>query len=225
MNALYRGALLLMLFTAIASGLSAQEKDFGIWYSVSAEYGITKKLELDFSTTVRTFGKASKIEEMFLEGGLTYKFNKFVSVTGSYRITENIEDDDSYHLRHKWFFDVKGFLPVGDFTFTGRFRFQKRYKTFFEDENDKIPVTHFRYKLKLDYDSPSFPLNPYISAEIFCPMFNDPKRVIDKKWFTAGLELKITNKHSVEGEYIFIRDYLPKLRDLHLISVSYNIKF
>jgi hypothetical protein len=203
----------------------SQKKDFGIWYSIEAEHKIIKKLELDLSTAVRTFNKASKIEEFFLEAGLDYKFNKYFSVAGSYRITENIEDDNSYHLRHKFFVDVKGFLPLGYFTLSGRFRFQERYKTYFEDEEDKIPDAHSRYRLRLGYDTPTFPLNPYISAEIFCPMFNNPVRVIDKKWLTAGLELKITNRQSVEGEYIFIRDYLPKLSDLHLISINYKIKF
>lgn len=203
----------------------AQNNDFGIWYGIAAERKLVKNLELDLSACVRTFENASKIEEAFLEAGLTYKFNDFISAEGSYRITENIEDDDSFHLRHKWFLGVKGSLSPGDFTFSGRVRFQKRYKTFFEDEEDKIPDSHIRCRLKTLYDIPSFPVNPFLSAEIFLPVFTEAGRTIDKNRFMFGAEYNITKKQSVELEYIFQRDYLPKLSDINIISVQYNFKF
>jgi hypothetical protein len=215
----------ILIFSAFALTLFSQKKDFGIWYGISAEHKFSKKLELDLSTCLRTFDNASKIEEGFLEAGLQYKLTDFLSASASYRITENIEDDDSYHLRHKWFVDLKGSVDPGDFALSLRLRFQERYKTYFEDENDEIPDSHIRAKLKVDYDIPSFKLNPYVFTELFCPVFRDPERTTDKSRIGAGFEYNITKKQSIETEYMFQRDFLPKLKDLHLLSVNYKFSF
>ncbi len=214
----------LFLLTSLASITYSQDDDFGIWYGVSAEHNLIKNLQLDLSGSIRTFQNASRIEEGFLEAGLTYKFIKYLSIGASYRFTE-FRDNEIYHPRHKWFVDLKGSLPVGDFEISGRIRLQERYKTYFEDENDKIPRTHIRYKLKVFYNIPSFPVNPYLSTEIFCPISSDKKRSIDKTRYMAGLEYNFTKKQSVEAEYMFQRDYLPHISDINIISLGYNLKF
>lgn len=219
-----RGSFLLG-FSLLAFIAFSQEIDFGIWYRASAEFTVINKLEIGLSTSFRTFDNASNLEEAFLEGEVSYKLNDYFATAASYRITENIENDDSYHLQHKWFVGVKGTLPVGDLALTGRAMFQQRYKTYIEDENDKLPASHGRFRLKAIYDIPSFPLSPYIFSEIFCPMFKDSDRVIDKKRVAAGIELNITKNHLFDAEYIFQRDYFPDLSDKNILSFSYTFKF
>ncbi len=216
---------LICVFSLLVSIAFSQEKDFGIWYGASAEFDIINKLEADLSTCFRTFDNAGKLEEGFLEGGLSYKFIDYFSASVSYRITENIEKDDSFHLRHKWFAGIMGTLPLGDLKLTGRALFQQRYKTYIEDDNDKLPASHGRFRLKADYDIPAFPVSPYIFSEIFCPLFKDSERVIDKKRVGAGIELTMTAHHSFDVEYIFQRDYFPDLADENILSFGYTFKF
>jgi len=220
-----RRAVVVSLFSFLTAVIYSQDKDFGIWYNISVEHEFTKKLEVELLTTVRTFENASKIEEGFIEGEIAYKFTKFLSAAASYRITENIEDDDAYYLRHKWFVGLKSDIDIWDMEISGRIRYQERYKTYFEDEEDKIPDSHFRFKIKSTYKTPSFPLNPFLEAEIFFPVFKESDFVIDKKRFSAGAEYKISKKHAVEVEYLFQRDYHPDLRDDHIISLNYKFKF
>src|SRR5450759_1175193 len=216
----------IILFSLFLSAVAfAQKKDFGIWYGVSAEHKVTKKIEIDFSTNIRTFNNASKIEEAFLEGGLTYNLKKYFAIVGSYRLTENIEDNNSYYFQHKMMLDVKGNLGLGNFSFSGRLRFQTRVKTYIKDENDDHPNYTGRIKLKAVYKTPTFPVNPYIYIESFCPMFSANSGTIGKNRFSAGMEFRITNRQSVELEYIFQRDYQPHLSDINIISINYNIKF
>jgi len=203
----------------------SQEKDFGIWYSVTTDFNLIKKLKLDFDLNVRTYDNASKIEEAFFDIGLSYKLNKYLSAAASYRFTEFQEKENEFYPRHKWFADLKGHLPLGDFDITARLRFEQRYKTYYKDENDKEPQEHLRIKPKVKYDIPSFPVNPYVYAELFYPVFNDEKMKIDKERFSAGFEYNITKKHSVELEYIFERDLYPKTRDMNIISINYNFNF
>ncbi len=217
--------LLISFFIVLPLASFPQEKDFGIWYSINAELKLVKNLELDLSPNVRTFDNASKIEEAFLDAGLTYKVIKYISVAGSYRITENLEDDNSYHPQHKILFDLKGSLSPGDLSLSGRLRFQRRYKTYIEDEEDEIPDSHVRIRLKAAYDIPSFKFNPYISTELFCPVFKASDRFTDKKRFMLGVEYSLNKKNSFELGYLFQRNYHPDLIDKHIIQINYNIKF
>jgi hypothetical protein len=217
--------LLLLFLLICTTSISFSQDDFGIWYSVTAEKKLVKNLELDLDANVRTYDNASKIDEAFFDIGLTYKFNKYLSAAASYRFTEFREDDDLFYPRHKWFADLKGKLPLGDFDISARFRFQQRYKTYFEDENDKESKETGRIKLKALYNIPSFPVNPYISAEFFFPMFTSTERHVDKNRFMAGFDYNIAKKHSVEIEYMFQRDFLPHISDINIVSVGYNLKF
>jgi hypothetical protein len=217
-------SLLLVLMLCTAS-ISFSQDDFGLWFEFATEHKLANKLELDLSADLRTYENASKIGEAFLEAGITYKFNKYLSAGASYRYTEFREDDDLLHPRHKWFATVTGKLPLGNFDISGRFKFQQRYKTYYEDEEDKKPDEHIRIKLKTLYNIPSFPINPYISTEMFIPIFNESNREVDKLRFMAGVEYKISKKHSIEAEYMFERDFFPHIGDINVISLNYEIKF
>jgi hypothetical protein len=98
-------------------------------------------------------------------------------------------------------------------------------KTYIKDNNDNYPDYTGIIKLKAIYKTPTFPIDPYVYAETFLPMFSDKSGTVGKNRFAAGAELKITKRHSVEIEYIFQRDYQPHLSDINIISVNYNIKF
>jgi Protein of unknown function (DUF2490) len=217
--------LSVLLILSGSTAFAYSQADFGIWYGASAEHKLIGKLGLDLSGEIRTHNNASRIDEIFLEGGLSYKFNKYVSVGGSYRYTWFHEVTDDYHARYKWFVDINGHLPLGDFDITGRVRFQERYKTYFQDENDRVPKSTLRYRLKLSYNIPSCPVNPFAFTEIFCPVSSDKKRSVEKERFAIGAEYKISKKHSVDAAYMFERDYLPHLSDINLISLEYNLKF
>ncbi len=216
-------SLVILLIFSIAG--FAQEKDFGIWYGISASHDLTKKLDIELSGCLRTYNNARKLEQGFLEAGLNYKFNDYLSAAASYRLTDNIEDDSKYHLQHKAFVDLKGSLDLANLTVTGRFRFQTRINTFFEEVDDKYPEYTSRFRLKLIYKTQSFPVNPYAYGELFCEMFNDADRIVRKKRAAAGIELKVIKRHSVEFEYIFQRDYRPDISDENIISINYNLKF
>jgi hypothetical protein len=213
---------LLMTFLQLAA--YSQEKDFGIWYGISAEHKLSGKLVIDMSADIRTFNNARKIEEAFLEGGITYNINKYASIAGSYRITDKIENNNLYYFQHKWFLDLKGNIPVGDFSFSGRLRFQIRTKTYFKDESEDHPDYTGRIKLRVVYKTPTFPVNPYLYYESFSPMFTDKTKAIEKERLAAGLDFSIAKHHSASIEYIFQRDYLPHLSDINIISITYNLK-
>ena len=213
-----------ILLLIVPSLVFSQEKDFGIWYCVNAEIGLIRKLDFDVSGNIRTFRNASKIDESFAEIGLTYKISKRFSVAGAYRLTDKLEDDSKYHLAHKWFADIKAAGDIGRFSLSGRFRFQMQQRTYIKPDRDSVPYYHGRLKLGTKYKFKSFPLDPYLSYEIFWPMFKATENQIDKRRFTLGLEYKMKKRRSFELEYVFQRDYKPHLSDISIISLVYNFK-
>ena len=219
-----RWCVLLALLLPLAAG--AQDDDFGIWYSATAKVGITNRIDADISAELRTYNNAGKIEQGFLEAGVDYKLTGFLSAGASYRITEAFEEDDSkYHPQHKIFLELKANIKPGNFTFQGRVRYQTRFKTYFQDADDEIPDHTLRIRLKAIYRTPALPLNPFIYSETFIPLFRDSERLVGKNRLAAGVEYKITGRHSIEAAYLFQRDWLPKLADEHIINVGYNFKF
>lgn len=214
-------ALVFLLIPLIAH---TQDKDYGIWYGASLQKGIVKRLDLDVSGMIRTYENASRIEQTFLEAGLDFKITKHLSTAFTYRLTSNIENDLKHHIEQKAFIDLKENVKILNLTFSGRFRFQARQKTFYYYYLDKFPDYTGRVKLKALYRTPSFPVNPYIYVETFSPIYPKADRLIGKDRFSAGIEYKISKKHSVELEYIFQRDYLPHIKDMNIISINYNLK-
>ena len=202
----------------------AQDDNFGLWGSLELKYGLSKKIDLLGSGSVRTTG-TSRIDETFAEAGIQYSFSKYLAASFAYRLADRYEDDASYYFRHRLSAAVKTSLPVNRFTFSGRLMFQRTTKTYIEDDSDLDARYVGRLKVKSYYNIPSCPLNPYIYAEIFVPVNNGSGFTSSKNRFSAGAELKINRHNSLEMEYIFQRDYLPHLTDKNIISVSYNFKF
>jgi len=216
--------LIFLLILISPYSVFSQNKDFGIWYGLNGEHSLGKKLDIELSALVRTFSNASKVEQAFLEGGLSYNFNKWLTASGAYRFTENLENNNEYHIRHKWLADIKGSGDIGNFGFSGRFRFQRQDKTYFEDANDEIPDYYGRVKIKTEYKTPSFTVNPGISFETFSRMFEATDKTIDKYRISLGLVYKINKKNSVELDYMYERDFLPRLIVMDLIYLTYSFK-
>ena len=212
-----------LIFFIFSSFVQGQSTDFGIWYKLDAEYSFTKKIEVDGSAMIRTFNNGSKIETAFLEGSVSYKFNKNLSIAGAYRFNKSLEDDGALHTLHKWIADIKGDTELGRLDLSGRFRFQRQDKTYFEDADDEIPDYHARIKFKTVYKTPSFPINPNISVETFSRLFEATEKRIDKYRISVGFEYSINKKNSFEVEYMFEQDYLPHLKNIHLIVLTYDI--
>jgi len=201
-----------------------QNDDFGIWYGISGGYSLGKKLGIEASVLIRTNNNASEIEQAFLEGGLSYKFNKWLSSGVAYRFTEYREDNNEFHIRHKWLADIKGSGDIGNLGLSGRFRIQRQDKTYFEDANDKIPDYYLRIKIKAEYKTPSFPVNPNIAFETFSRIFEASEKTIDKYRLSIGFDYKINKNNSVEADYMFERDYFPHLSNTHIVAITYNFK-
>ncbi|MBK8884290.1 MAG: DUF2490 domain-containing protein [Bacteroidales bacterium] len=220
-----RRFFIFFIFILLSRLVYSQESDFGAWYEVNAEKSFSKKFDISGAFMVRTFDNASKIDQLFFELGASYSLNKYLGFAASYRIGNYVEDDYLYHVRNKWFTDIKGTLPAGNFVFSARVRFQILARTYIEDPGDDKVEYDGRIRLKGVYKIPDFPVNPYLSFETFTPLFRNEGRFVDKSRTSVGLEFKLSKKHAIDAEYIYQRDNVPHLSIMHIISLGYTFKF
>ncbi len=205
--------------------LSAQEKDFGIWYELDAEKKITKRLDLMLSGSVRTFENASKIDYIFLEAALQYEFSDYFSGSASYRLSSALEDDGEYYYRHRLTLDAIVKYPAGNFTFSGRFRIQRATKTYVEDSEDIAAAWAGRIRFKTEYDFSSKPFSPYFFIEAYNPLFENEGLDINRMRLSGGTELRISNSTAFDIGYIFQRDFKSEYEDKHILSIALKVSF
>jgi hypothetical protein len=214
-----------LLLVCVPFLVQAQENDFGIWANVEVEYGLSKKFDLEFSGSVRSYNNTSELEQAFLEGGVKYSIWKFLSVAASYRYISRLEDNGFYYGRHKLFIDATGSFPAGSFSFSGRFRLQRVVLTYIESEEDDIARYVLRFRAKASFRAPSSPLKPYLSFEPFLPVFTEADILIGKYRLSAGCELYLTNRSSIDIGHILERDFKPAVINLHIVNLGYKVRF
>ena len=203
----------------------AQTDNYGFWIALEAEKKVYGNIELQFAISARTTGNPIYIGQYFAEGGLQYSFNRFLSVSGSYRIIRRREDDFKYYFRHKVFLELKSELPAGDFTLSGKLRIQRASETYIEDEDDLLAKYYTRIKLKTEYDIPKFPVTPFVYLEPFIPVQHGTPFEISRIRLGAGADLKINKKNRLQTGFIYQHDYGQTDANRKIMSVSYKIKF
>jgi len=219
-----RRSLAIIAAVMLSSVLTGQKTDYGIWYEVKADKDIWKGLRFDLETSVRTDQNAARIETIYLEPGLRYKFNDYLAAGVYYRFTEQLEKDDQFHVRHRWFVQVKGRAPsFYRFTLAVRYRLQEQFKTFIEDPADEVPVWYQRVRFELGYDIKGIPLMPYINTELH-GLLSEPNEYTVDKWRTMiGVEYTLNKKHTFGIEYIYNESRVTKPAYTNLIGLTYSV--
>jgi hypothetical protein len=120
--------------------------------------------------------------------------------------------------------DIVASSNLSRFGISGRFRFQRQAKTYFEDADDEIPDYYGRLRFKIDYDIKGLPLTPYISYETFARMFEQSDKRFEKFRYAAGLEYTVKKRHTFELGYMYQKDYIPKTKSINVLVLGYTIK-
>jgi hypothetical protein len=218
----------ILLFVSIAffsQGIFAQDDTFGVWYGADASYKIIKGLKAEVAGSLRTDQNGSNVESFYFEGGLNYRFNKYLSAGAHYRLIEKKEDDSLFYFRHRLYADIKGTLPLGRFTLSARYRFQEQLKMYIKNEDDKKPEFYNRLRFELDYNIPKIPLTPSVYTEFLGQTFKSNDIMFEKSRVGAGLKYDITKKQSVSAEYIYLTSKVTSPEYFNVLSLNYSVNF
>jgi len=215
----------LLLILLIAISAAGQKTDYGIWYEASASKDIWKGLRADLEASIRTNENGRNIDKFYIESGLRYKFNDYFNAGIYYRFIDQMEKDDRYHPRHRWFVQMKGTAPsVARFTFSVRYRIQEQFKTYIKDPEDEEPDWYHRVRFELDYDVRGIPVRPYINVEMHTQLFSQNEYGVDKWRSMAGIEYTLNKRHTFGIEYIYNDSRVSKPPFENLLGITYSVK-
>ena len=126
---------------------------------------------------------------------------------------------------NRFFADIKGSVPVSNIEFSTRVRLQITKRSYSKDGSDSPTEYDGRIKLKGKYKIPHFPLDPYLSFEIFTPLFRSSEQLCQKAGAQPELNTKYQKSIWLALEYTYQRDNTPHLKISNLITVSYTYRF
>jgi len=214
-----------ILITLFGLSAIAQNKP-STWFELEFSKELLKNLKLEFNPELRlqdAFKVDStngfKMDSYILEGGLSYKLNKYLSFAGYYRFEEEYKakykrklDENGEKIKPKQYeyiysnnssnrlaFDIKSGFDLNRFGFQFRIRYTKGL-------NNNNDASEFRYRAKVDYDIKGSKLVPFASVELFHDnsilkqsrdsIFGGLK-AFDKIRTTAGLSYKINKNNEI----------------------------
>jgi hypothetical protein len=215
-------SILIILF---AFPVVAQNKP-STWFELGFSKELIKNLKIEFNPELRlqdAFRMDStngfKMDSYILEGGLSYKLNKYLSFAGYYRFEEEYKakykrkvDENGEKIKPKQYeyvysdnsanrlaFDIKSGFDLNRLGF----QFRIRYTQGLYYNNDAY---EYRYRAKVDYDIKGSKLVPYASVEAFHDAsilkqsrhsISGGLKTFDKIRTTAGVSYKINKNNEL----------------------------
>jgi len=215
---------LLILPILIALSGYAQNNGTSTWVEIEFSKKVTQKLKIEFNPELRLLGDF-KMDTYILEGGLSYKLHKYLTVAGYYRYENQWDYKNSTGAykgqvsSNRIAFDAKSQLNLSRFDFQFRLRYTNGVD-FDQATNDK--ASYFRYRAKIEYDIKGSKLSPYVSVEAFHDLvLND----IDKVRYTGGGSYPI-NKSNELSLFYRLQDYSETNKEsMGIIGIGYSLKF
>ncbi|MDP2339174.1 MAG: DUF2490 domain-containing protein [Bacteroidota bacterium] len=220
--------LILPLFFAF-SGFA--QKEPSTWFELEFSKKINKKLKLEFNPELRLLG-GFKMDSYILEGGLSYKLHRYLTVSGYYRYEDEYDYKKSTGAYkgqlslNRIAFDAKSGFELKRFNFQFRLRYTNGlYATNNESE--------FRYRAKIDYDIKGLKLVPFASVELFHDrtvteidkaLIAGGFKAIDKVRYTGGLAYNL-NKNNEISLFYRLQDNRIKDEQKNILGLSYSHDF
>lgn len=216
--------LFILLFFPVKI-IFAQVNDAGMWVSFNAEKKITPVLSVNLSQEFRINENISEFGTFFTDAGINYKISKVFRVSANYRFVNKRRLNDSYSVRHRFYFDFtvrKKFKPL---ILQFRTRFQNQYTDMYSSSEGLIPDIYSRNKLtlKIDIDKKYV---PYLYTELFTPLKNIDLAYINNARFCAGFEYNFNRMHSLDFFYLLQKEMnVTNPETDYIIGVGYYFTF
>lgn len=219
---------LVILLSVLLSSAAIAQSGPRTWAEFEFSKKIIKNLKLELNPELRLYNDF-RIDTYILEGGLSYKLHKYLTVAGYYRY-ENTNDYKPNKDIYVWepsnrlALDAKTDVDVDRFNLSFRLRYTSGGKV---DQAGDEQDSYFRYRAKADYDIKGSKIIPYVSYELFHDL---KQNYFDKIRYTGGLAYPL-NKNNEVSLFYRLQDYLElnssdkKKESLNIIGVGYSLKF
>jgi len=216
-----KNKLLLIILLVLPAFSAFSQSGPATWLELEFSKKIIKNLKVEFNPELR-LASGFEMDSYILEGGLSYKLHKYLTVAGYYRF------ENEYNYREKreiyeWessnrlAFDAKSGFNLKRFDFQFRLRYTNGADF---DQTTSERASYFRYRAKVDYDIKGSKLIPFISAEVFHDLI---LKEVEKSRYTGGLAYPI-NKNNEISVYYRLQDYTDTKTSLDILGLGYSLK-
>lgn len=191
------------LVAGIGVPLHGQVQDAGMWLSASGEVKLNPVWTVVLSEELRLVDNMRVPSTSFTELDVEYNIGSAWRISAQYRIIGRLGDANGWTTAHRISGDLRYRLKLahGDVIARLRFQHQDGLGWFFDqfcDVSQKIrPEVTLRWRA-----SPQW--RPYLSAEIFCPIYAGGVTFPDK-WRIKGGALYQMNKRHVLDIYYMVQ--------------------
>lgn len=201
------------------------------WVEIELSKKIVKDLKLEFNPELRLLDDF-KMDSYILEGGLSYKLHKYLTLASYYRFEKEWDYKNStgaYKGKNSFnrlAFDVKSGYDFYRFSLQGRIRYTKGL----DATNNE---SELRYRAKLDYNIKGIKLLPFVSIELFNnksvteaekTLISGSFKDINKIRYTGGLSYEL-NKNNEVSLFYRLQDNRVKNEWANVLGLSFSHDF
>lgn len=201
------------------------------WVEFELSKKIVKDLKLEFNPELRLLDDF-KMDSYILEGGLSYKLHKYLTIASYYRFEEEWDYKKSTgaykgnYSFNRLAFDIKSGYELYRFSLQGRIRYTKGL----DATNNE---SEMRYRAKLDYNIKGIKLIPFVSVEFFNnksvtdaekTLISGGFKDINKIRYTGGLSYEL-NKNNEVSLFYRLQDNRVKDEWANVLGLSFSHDF
>jgi len=223
---------LFILIVAILSfsNLKAQYNDAELWTSVGIDKTISSDWNFNIALGYRINNNFQSFSKAFIETGIEYKLNKYIKFAVGYRYEKKNNLIEEYiEGRNRFVGIVKTNYKISNIKFYWSLKYQQKYFDIYEPQWGNIKTTNYiRNKFQLKYKKKKCNISPFLSYEIFTPLFstNVYQYNIDEHRFSAGLEYKFNKQNHLKLFFMYKKKLGDKINTNHYINgISYQFSF
>lgn len=224
---MYRLSARLLFFVSMTClGATAQEQDFGNWWSASFSHKLDSRWSIGFAEQVRLNRNLSTVDLFFTEASVQYVLTKNLKASVNYRFIRKNELD-FWTTRHGFFADLTWKRKLKPFVVSVRGRLQARVEDFFNPELDITPDIFFRTRLQASYDLGGR-TKPFVSAESFVMLRSKSDPYLDgsltRMRYEAGIQYDFDKRNSLSLSYMIQNNRIVRLTEF-VVCIGYSYSF
>jgi hypothetical protein len=144
--------LYLFVLLGFSTYLSAQQKDFRGFYSVSVDHEIFNFLDLSVAPEVRLMNNQTDVETWMINADLSAPAFDWLRLGGLYRFQLDVSDPKQNNIIHRFGLFARFDYRIKPIDFYYRCSYQHEYENINSSKNGMVPKVFWRNKIRQEKD-------------------------------------------------------------------------
>lgn len=205
----------------------SQETSYGLWVGAELKKELFDKVVVTLAPEVRTIDWFSTRDEVLVDAIVDFDVIKFLTVFGSYRISQFYDDKkDDRFIKQRFTAGLKSKVKLSRLRLGYQFRFQNDLLSKYTQGENLTVERNLRNKLIISYNIPKSKLTPYLSGELFYDISPEKQREFNKYRLRLGSAIPFSKRKALEVFIQFQKQLNAKKNDRqYTLGLFYNFEF